>query len=649
MQKPVARRRRSRFRRAVWLVSGFVVLVAAALRPERFEAAAVETDAALGTGSASETGAAVATPNVAPSSVVATLPRDVDRGPVDLVLLPGDERLVTANQSSDSLSLVDLTTGRVVHEQPCGDHPTALVFVPGTSQLLVSCQYAGTVEAYDVSGDRLRRVGALDVGFHPYGLAVSADGSRGYVALSAAAKVAEFDPVKLRRLRTFDVGRWPRQMALAPDGKRLAVGTSGDQTVSIVDVAAGRTAFQHRTGGGLNIGQIQVDRSGKTFYFPWIIYRQFPITVGNIRLGWVLASRIARASLEENRYREAISLDVPGLAVGDPHGLGLTGDETWMVCSASGTHELLIYRLADQEFLSVGGPGDLADPRVYRDPKKFARVSLGGRPMNLRVAKDDRRVFVANYLSNSVQTVDLERREVVRTIDLGGPVEPSLAKQGESIFQDARRSLDQWYSCFSCHYEGGVNAVPMDTRNDGTDKTFKTVTALHNATHTAPWTWHGWQTDLHAAMRKSLADTMLGPEPSEADVRAMVAYLEELRPPPNPYAAAAAADPTLHAAVERGRAVFQGAKANCATCHGGPYFTDGQVHDVGLGSERDRYDGFNTPSLVGVYRKVRLLHDGRARSLEDVLTGDHPPEKVTGRGPLTDAERADLIEYLKTL
>ena len=191
--------------------------------------------------------------------------------------------------------------------------------------------------------------------------------------------------------------------------------------------------------------------------------------------------------------------------------------------------------------------------------------------------------------------------------------------------------------------------MPMDTRNDGSDKTFKTVTALHNATRTPPWTWHGWQTDLHAAMRKSLADTMLGTEPTEAEVRAMVAYLDGLRPPPNPFAVAAATDDRLRAAVERGRSVFYGAKANCATCHSGPYFTAGQVHDVGLGSDRDRYQGFNTPSLVGVYGKVRLLHDGRARSLDDVLAGDHDPEKVTGRGPLSDSERADLIEYLKTL
>ncbi|MBN8624402.1 MAG: beta-propeller fold lactonase family protein [Planctomycetes bacterium] len=574
---------------------------------------------------------------------------DGQRHPVDLVLTPDERRLITANQRSNSLSLIDVEAGKVLSEVACGENPTALALTPDGRTLLLSCRYSGDVELYSLESRGLTKRGAIHVGMHPYGLAVAPDGKHAYVALSADAQIAELDLAKRQVVRTIEVGRWPRQMALSQDGKRLAVGTSGDQTVSVVDISAGKLDFQHRTGGGLNIGQLQIDNSGEFIYFPWVIYRQFSVTVGNIRLGWVLATRIARAKLAENKYREAISLDVPGLAVGDPHGFALTPNEEWMVCSASGTHELLVYRTADQEFMSVGGPGDLADPKVYRDPSKFYRVPLGGKPMNLRVSRDSNRVFVTNAFSNSVQVVDLKQREVARTIELGGPKTESLAHRGEAIFSDARRSLDQWYSCASCHWEGGPNAVPMDTRNDGSDRTYKTVPALYNLTKTAPWTWHGWQTDLHAAMRKSLHDTMLGPEPTDDDVTAMIAYFDVLQPPPNPFAQAAARDENLRAAVERGRAVFHGKTAGCAACHNGPYLTDGKIHDVGLGSEKDRYDGFNTPSLVGVWQRVRLLHDGRAKSLEEVLTGDHSPDKVSGEGTLSDAERADLIAYLKTL
>src|SRR6185312_3168281 len=104
------------------------------------------------------------------------------------------------------------------------------------------------------------------------------------------------------------------------------------------------------------------------------------------------------------------------------------------------------------------------------------------------------------------------------------------------------------------------------------------------------------------------------------DVRAMVAYLETLGAPPSPYRLAGGA---LSAAAARGQKVFQSTKAGCSNCHTGPYFTDGKVHDVGLGSPKDVYDGYNTPSLLGLYRKIRFLHNGTATSLEEVLTGPH--------------------------
>ena len=63
----------------------------------------------------------------------------------------------------------------------------------------------------------------------------------------------------------------------------------------------------------------------------------------------------------------------------------------------------------------------------------------------------------------------------------------------------------------------------------------------------------------------------------------------------------------------------------------------------------DRYEGFNTPSLLGIYNRVHFLHDGRAKSLEQLLTGPHNPAKVAGTGELTSDELHDLIEYLKSL
>ena len=568
-----------------------------------------------------------------------------DRSPVDLALTPDEAWLVTVNQTSDTVSLVNVAGATVAAETACGRHPSAIALSPDGRRALVTGTYSGTLDLFDLADGKLTPSGSIDLGFHPVGVAVSPDGRLAYVALEAAGAVAVVDLEQRRVLDRVEVGRWPRYLALSPDGSRLAVGVSGDQSVAVVDTARRTLLYQERL-QGLNLGHLVASADGSYVYFPWMIYRQNPIDARNIQAGWVLGSRIARVRLDGPARRQAMTLDERGKAVADPHGLALSSDESWLVASASGTHELLVYRTQGLVLQDFGGPGDHIDPRLAHDDRRYYRIPLGGRPMGLRIARDDRRVFVANYLSNSVQVVDLADRQVLQTLHLGGPDEPTLARRGAAIFYDGQRSLDQWYSCHSCHYEGGTNATVMDTLNDGSIRTFKTVLPLHNLAHTAPWTWHGWQQDLGAAMRKSLGETMLGPRPTDDDVQALVAYFSALDAPPNPHRGAQT-EPSP--AAERGRQVFQSEKAGCATCHRGPYFTDGEIHDVGSGSPRDAFEGYNTPSLVGVYGRVRLLHDGRAKNLDDLLTGPHNPEKVTGAGELTDAERADLIEYLKSL
>jgi YVTN family beta-propeller protein len=568
-----------------------------------------------------------------------------DRSPVDLVLTADEQFLLTANQSAGTVSLVRVADGRVTAEAPVGERPSAVALTPDGGTVLVSSVYGGDLAFLRRDGDRLTPLGRLKLGFEPRGIAVSPDGKLAYVALTSGHAIAVVDVAKRELLEKIPVGRWPRSLTLNPDGSRLAVGVSGDGGVAVIDTATRKQLFIEDF-LGLNLGQMHPSRDGKYAYVPWMVYRQNAITANNIRIGWVLASRIARVRLDKQARREAISLDKQGEAVADPHGLALSPDEEWMVCAASGSHELLVYRVPGLPFMDYGGPGDHIDAALLKDSSRFYRIPLGGRPMTVRYSKDGKHVFVANALANAVQVVDVPGRKVERTISLGGPKEPSLARKGEAIFYDGKRSLDQWYSCHTCHYEGHGNAVTMDTRNDGRFGNYKTVLSLHNVTHTGPWFWHGVATEFDGALKKSLTDTMLGSEPTADDLKALRAYFEQLRPPPNPNRAA---DGSLSEVAKRGEAVFRNPTAGCAKCHSGPYFTDGEIHEVGTGDRGDVYKGYNTPSLVGVYDRLKYLHDGRAATLEQVLTGPHAPEKVTRKGKLSAEELRDLIEYLKAL
>lgn len=569
-----------------------------------------------------------------------------ERSPVDVAVASRAGLLLSANETAGSVSLIDWEKKKVIDELVVGSHPATIVVARDESFALVSCTYSGEVVKLAFLDGTLREIGRLRVGFEPVGLALNRSGETAYVGRTSNATVVEISAETMESKRIFEVGHWPRYLAISHDETRLAVGLSGESRIAVVDLESGERLFTQYMTGAINIGHLQASKDGTYVYFPWMVYRDNPITPMFIRLGWVLASRIGRTRLDGPAYREAISLDVPGKAVADPHGITMSSDERRMVISASGTHELLVYRKPDLPFSGAGGPGDLIDRRLLADNDLFYRIPLGGRPMGIDMASDDRTVVVANYLNDSIQTVDIESREITSEIRLSQNLKDTSARRGAAIFYDGTKSLDQWYSCHSCHYNGGVNARSMDTWNDGSRLTNKTVLPLYDVNQTGPWTWHGWQGDLKDAMRKSFTVTMQGEGVSQVEANDVITYLSSIKRPQNPFRQS---DGTLTESASRGKAIFESDFAGCNQCHSGKFYTDGQIHDVGTGEDEDAYPGFNTPSLVGVYRKVRFLHDGRMKSLEATLTEEHAPDKVAGTRPLKESELADLVEYLKSL
>ncbi len=571
--------------------------------------------------------------------------RAMYRGPVDLYLSEDESWAVTVNEISGTVSLTDLSTASVLDEAEVGNKPGGLCHC-SSNEFLVSSRFTGEVHRFKVRDGRLEQLAKIVVGFEPLGIACHEDVA--YVGLQATGEIAVLDLKKNVLSHRFAVGKWPRYLTISEDGQRLAVGLSGQSEICVVSTETEEVLYEEPLSGGINIGHLEISNDGKQVYFPWMVYRTNPINVRNIQLGWVLASRIARIRMDGPQYREAISLDVPRMAVADPFGIAKTPNEHRLAVTSSGTHELLVYRLRDLPFIGTGGPGDLIDRRLMQDPDLFYRIELTGRPMGMQAASDNETVYIANHLLDAIQVVNLESREVVREIPLGR--QPKEAKEkmlhrGMEIFYDAERSLDQWYSCHSCHQDGGSNAKAMDTWNDGTARTTKTVLPLAGVEHTAPWTWHGWQRDLNDSLQKSFVSTMQGKEASKEDLQALRVYLGSLETPPNPFKE----NQKDADSVRRGKELFTSSSVGCSDCHSGALFTDGLKHDVGMIRDSDKYDGYNTPSLVGVYRKARWLHDGRAKTLAKVFEKWHRPDEIGGGAELTEQQIADLVAYLKTL
>ena len=589
------------------------------------------------------------------------------RSPIAVAVSPDGRFAASANHTSQSITLIDLKSGRLLTEHRCGSGPLDLVWVDDCT-ILVSLLHddALVLMEWDRQGavglqatkqsetspsdsakrpPLLKTVAVIPVGDEPRGMALASE-QRVFVAIAGADEVACVDLSARRVTQRLAVGGIPKTLAVSPDGKWLATCCSVPGELFVHDahtlqLVSRRTIFD----AAFNLGAPVITADSSTVIFPSAVNSTFPVGYDNIERGWVIDNRLTKLPLPDGKYwqQKQLGLDTRGNAVGDLHAVALSSGEEWLAATCGGTHELLI--LKNQEInWPAADPGDFIPWDLLENKKRFRRVPLGGRPLGLAFVGRET-VLVANYLLDAVQIVDLPSGTVTKTIPLGGPAQPSLARKGETIFYDADRSLNRWFSCHTCHTDGHTSGQTFDTLNDGNYDTRKLTPTLRGVAHTSPWTWHGWQDDLQAAMRKSLRDTLhTETEPTSADVEALVAFLKSLSHPVSPRRSPHG---ELTPSAYRGQALFDG-KAGCNACHQGAHFTSRSTYKVGLESNRYFYPEFNPPSLWGLHARRRFLHDGRAESLREVLTRHHRPEKLAGE-ELSPEELKDLIAYLQSL
>ena len=578
-----------------------------------------------------------------------------DRSPIALAVSADGTRLLTANQTADTVSLIDTVGGKVVAEVKTGDRPAGVALSKNGRRGAVTHWYGYDLAVLDLGFDSIVVAGRVDVGPEPRGVVIAVDGKTAYVAVGASNEVVRVDLDTRTVTGRLAVGREPRGLALSPDGARLIVGNARSQDVSVVATASWQVERTIPVNGD-NLRQVTVSPDGLFAYVADMKNRGFATTRDNIDRGWVLGQRLTRVALnDESSSFSTLSLDPQGKAAGDAHGTAVSPDGKVLAVALGGTHEVMLFRTDGRPLpWRSNGSRDLIAPELVRPgDTRFRRVATGGRPTELAFAPDGKALYVANYFANAVQVVDPTSATVSRTIALGGPSEPSTARAGEMLFHDATKSFNQWYSCNTCHSDGHTNGLDFDTLNDGRMdlssahlRSRKKVPTLRRVSLTGPWTWHGWQTSLDSATFESFTKSMQGQRPTDDEVKAIIAYLKTLDFPRNPNRAK---DGGLSPQALRGEVVFKSSKAACNTCHGGPEFTDGKVHVTGLEERDDAYPGYNPPSLRGVYDKDPYLHDGRAKTLADALKGGHEPDSFVGLGALSAPELEDLIAYIKTL
>jgi len=591
----------------------------------------------------------------APAELRRPEPRDAarDRGPVAVGISPNGQFCATANRRLQTVSLINLRTARLVDEVCLPGLPVDVAWV-NDNLLAVSLKQRRAVALVHRDDPGFSRAALVELRHDPHGLATAAwpmaevCGDRGtvWVALPNADEVAVIDAGLRSVVSHLPTAPRPMYLALSANGAWLATTCTGTGELCVHERATGRLLSRRALfDEPANLGVPALTPDAAACIVPHIAIRAFPVNEENIEKGWVIDNRLTRMPLPGGEYwnQRQMGLDPRGNAAGDAHACAISADGQWLAVTCGGTHELLILALPRIPWPS-SNPGDFIPPELLGDDQRFRRLKLGGRPQGA-VFKNARTLLVANDFLNCVQVIDVVEGALTTTLNLSAPARPSAARRGEEIFYDAERSLHGWFSCHTCHVDGHTSERVFDTLNDGSYDTYKLTPTLRGATQTGPWTWHGRQRDLKAALRKSMKETMRSTRPfTDAEVDDLYEFLKSLEWPANP---SPAADEESSRQAERGRLLFAG-KGGCAHCHQEPHLTSERSYDVGTGSRRYIQQEFNPPSLRGLFERRRFLHDGRANSLIDLLERHHQPQSAA-KGRLDHREIEDLVAYLKTL
>ncbi len=278
------------------------------------------------------------------------------------------------------------------------------------------------------------------------------------------------------------------------------------------------------------------------------------------------------------------------------------------------------------------------------------RWGVGAGPSGIAVDPDQPRAYVWSQFDRVLGVLPLggpdvidEKRAAmppVTKIKLA-PLPKKLSEQfviGRLAFhsRDGRISKDG-RACASCHPDGRDDAITWATP----DGPRRSIMLAGRVATSAPYSWNGTAQTLQDHLANTF-DRLDGSGLNSLELEGLIAYVTTMRPPVLDQDARAG-DPR----VARGAQIFASKETSCSTCHSGKTFADGKTHDVSSKTEGDRSPVFKTPSLHFVGGTGPYFHDGRYKTLHDLL------RDIDGRmghtKHLTSADLDALESYLRTL
>jgi YVTN family beta-propeller protein len=168
------------------------------------------------------------------------------QAPEHCVYSPDGALLLTSNEGSDDLDVIDLKAGNSSGVIATSGHPRGMAFAPDGNTVYVAQETASVVDVIDLVARR--RVASIPAGQRTAGIAVSRDGSRVYASNGGAGTVSVIDPAARSTLAEIAVGQRPWNPALTADGRKLYVANGRSNSVSVIDTTTMKEVKQIAVG-----------------------------------------------------------------------------------------------------------------------------------------------------------------------------------------------------------------------------------------------------------------------------------------------------------------------------------------------------------------------------------------------------------------
>jgi len=559
--------------------------------------------------------------------------------------------LACSNRDSGTVTIVDLSTHQKLHEVTVGKMPEGVTFL-GDSHALAAAVYAED-KVVLIDADQGKTIGQVDVFDEPYGVVSNRAGTRVFVTLDYPGRVVEINVADQKVVREIPAGSFTRGIAITPDDGRILVTEYYTGAVIALDPATGKAVDRWDGISNDNLArQIVLHPTRPKAYLAHIRSRVTAVHGEGSIFPYVSVIDTKPAEDETTKRRRRIPMDAfrGALVTANPWDCAISPDGKQFYVVFAGTDDMFACDVVDDDYREIG----------YRQ-----YLQIGKNPRAVRVSPDNQTVYVYHALDFNVVAYNAQSLRRVAQIAVTKFPKSDEILRGKILFYSALQPMAsrRWISCSSCHPDG-----EPDGRTWHNPEGLRNTQSLAGMAWTHPIHWSADRDEVqdfeHTIRGKLMQgrglligqlNAELG-EPNRgksADLDAMAAYSNTHQHTLSPYSKKGLSD-----AAKRGKEIFLSKETRCAECHSGPTYcgswSGGKIvmHDVGTGNDdpSERLGpGYDTPTLLGVYRTAPYLHHGKAATLDEVLTRYNPSDRHGKTSHLTAEQKADLVEFLKAL